>query len=47
MYIHRRSDRFKVSKFINVKMKIMFINIDLIKPNEKLNAFVGEDQEYL
>lgn len=38
-----KSDIFKVSKFINVKMKTMHINIDLIKLNEKLNAFMGED----
>lgn len=43
MYIHIRSDIFKVGKFINVNMKIMFINIDLIKLNEKLNAFRVEN----
>lgn len=43
MYIHIRADIFKVSKLINVKIKIMLINIDLIKLNEKLNAFLGEN----
>jgi len=39
----------KVSKFVKVKMKILFSNINLVKLKKipGLLAFTGEDQEHL
>lgn len=40
LYIYTTSDVFKVSKYVNVKMKTMFININLIKLREKHPVFL-------